>query len=48
MKTKFHNMTIINACASVEGKCELTKDQFYYELEQHYDMIPTNDTKIIV
>jgi hypothetical protein len=40
-------MTIINACAPAEGKHELTKDQFHYELEQHYD-IPENDIKIIV
>jgi len=41
-------MTIINACPPAEGKHELTEDQFYYKLEQHYDMIPANDIKIIV
>ena len=48
MKTKFHSITIINASTPAEGKHELTKDQFYYELEQYYDIITAYDVKIIV
>jgi hypothetical protein len=38
-------MIIINACPPAEDKHELTKGQFYYELEQHYDPMPANDIK---
>ena len=38
-------MTIINAYTPTKDKDELTKDQFYYKLEQHYDIIPANNIK---
>jgi hypothetical protein len=48
MRTKLFNLTIINAYAPTEDKDELTKDQFYYRLEQAYETIPSNDVKIFV
>lgn len=38
-------MTINNAYNPTESKDELTKDQFSYKLEQHYDTIPANNIK---
>jgi hypothetical protein len=39
VRTKFFNLTIINACAPTEDKDELIKDQFCYKLEQAYETI---------
>jgi hypothetical protein len=48
VKTKFYNLSIINAYASTEDKDELIKDQFYYKLEQACETMPSSDVQIIV
>jgi exonuclease III len=48
VKTKFYNLSIINAYAPTEDKDELIKDQFYYKLEQACETMPSSDVQIIV
>jgi hypothetical protein len=48
MKTKFHNMWIINAHGPTEEKVEDIKDDFYRTLEHIYNALPQNDIKLIV
>jgi hypothetical protein len=43
VRTKFFNLTIVNAYAPTEDKDELLKDQFYYKLEHAYVTTPSND-----
>jgi hypothetical protein len=40
LKTKFFNLSIINAYAPTGDKEELIKDSFYPELEKAYDNTP--------
>jgi hypothetical protein len=48
MKTKFHNMWIINAHGPTEEKVVDIKDDFYKTLEHIYNALPQNDIKLIV
>jgi exonuclease III len=48
MKTKFHNMWLINAHGPTEEKVEDIKDDFYKTLEHIYNALPKNDIKLIV
>ncbi|XP_024886469.1 craniofacial development protein 2-like [Temnothorax curvispinosus] len=48
LKTKFFNLSIINAHAETEEKDEVTKDNFYSGLEQAFDTIPSNDIKMVI
>jgi endonuclease/exonuclease/phosphatase family metal-dependent hydrolase len=48
MKTKFHNMWIINAHGPTEEKVEYIKDDFYQTLEHISNALPQNDIKLIV
>jgi hypothetical protein len=48
MKTKFHNMWIINAHAPTEEKVEDIKDDLYQTFEHIYNALPQNDIKLIV
>jgi exonuclease III len=48
MKTKFHNMWVINAHGPNEEKVEDIKDDFYQILEHIYNALPENDIKLIV
>jgi hypothetical protein len=48
MKTKFHNMWIINAHGPTEDKADEIKDDFYQTLENTYNALPQNDIIFIV
>ncbi|XP_071653719.1 uncharacterized protein [Temnothorax longispinosus] len=48
LKTKFFNLSIINAHAETEEKDEVTKDNFYSGLEQAFDTIPSNGIKMVI
>lgn len=48
IKTKFFNLTIINAHAETEDKENPIKDSFYLKLEQIYNTAPSNDIKIVI
>jgi exonuclease III len=47
IKTKFFNLTAINAHAPMDDKEAAVKGQFYQQLERVYDAAPINDTKMI-
>lgn len=48
IKTRFFNMTLINAHAETEEKDEITKESFYQKLEQAHDGAPSNDIKMVL
>lgn len=48
IKSRFFNLSIINAHALIEDKNEGTKDDFYKILERVYDSRPKNDAKILI
>ncbi|PNF29447.1 hypothetical protein B7P43_G04559 [Cryptotermes secundus] len=48
IRTKFFNMTLMNVHALTEEKEEEVKDYFYQQMEETYDSIPSNDTKVIL
>jgi len=48
MRGKFNKFTIILVCALTEGQDKPGKESFYNKLNQLYQRIPTQDTKIIV
>jgi exonuclease III len=48
LKTKFFNLSIINAYAPTEDKEELIEDSFYQEPEKAYDNTPSNDIKMVI
>lgn len=48
LKTKFFNLSIINAHAETEDKDEITKESFYQILERVFENAPSNDIKIIL
>lgn len=47
IKSKFHNISLINAHAPTEEKDEDEKDAFYDALDRAHDKCPRNDIKII-
>ena len=47
IRTKFFNISFINAHAPTEEKPELEKESFYCKLEETYDSYPSNDIKIL-
>jgi hypothetical protein len=47
-KTRFFNLSIINAHTPTEDKEEEEKDQFYYLLNRTYDKAPSNDIKMVI
>ncbi|KAG7301275.1 hypothetical protein JYU34_014191 [Plutella xylostella] len=48
VKSRFSNITIVNAYAPTESASEEAKDIFYDELESVYDQIPEYDTKVVL
>lgn len=48
LKTRFFNLSITNVHAETEDKDVSTKENFYLELEQAYNGIPSNDTKVVI
>lgn len=48
VRTKFFNLSLINAYAETEDKEDFTKDSFYNALERIYDTTPSNDIKIVL
>jgi endonuclease/exonuclease/phosphatase family metal-dependent hydrolase len=48
IKTKFHNLSLINVHAPTEEKEEIEKEDFYQNLEEVYDSCPSNDIKIVL
>jgi exonuclease III len=48
MKSKFHNIWVINAYGPTEDKVEDIKDDFYQTLEHIYNALPQNNIKLIV
>lgn len=48
IKTRLHNVSLINAHAPTEDKAEQIKEDFYIKLDAVYDQIPSNDIKILL
>lgn len=48
LKTKFFNLSFINAHAETEDKEEITKKEFYQRLERAYDSISTNNVRVVL
>ena len=48
IKTKFQNVSFINAHAPTEEKEETEKEAFYHKVEEIYDSCPSNDIKIVL
>jgi hydroxypyruvate isomerase len=48
LKSRFFNISIINAHAPTEDKEEEEEKAFYENLERAYDKLPANDIRIIV
>ncbi|CAG4991264.1 unnamed protein product [Colias eurytheme] len=48
LKTKFFNITLLNAYAPTEQAHDDIKDEFYEHLDQVYDNIPGYDAKILL
>ncbi|CAG9104406.1 unnamed protein product [Plutella xylostella] len=48
IKSKFNNISILNAYAPTEQADDGAKDSFYEDLETAFDQIPDYDTKIVI
>lgn len=48
IKSKFNNISILNAYAPTEQADDEAKDSFYKDLETAFDQIPDYDTKIVI
>jgi hypothetical protein len=48
MKTKFHDVSLLNMQAPTEENGQIEKEDFYQKTEELYDSCPSNDVQIVL